>query len=481
LTKPSNTVEDLITLLRLDGFARYVLFLGAGASVESGVPTASWIVQDLLRRSYTDHVRPADSDSVPESEIRNWAKNLPWYQTYSEESEYARVMRHVLLTPGMQEDYLRTVLGGKIPSLGYRYLGALVSNGIFQTIITTNFDNLVRSGCGRVLPAPITEMGAEEWLRAGEPLPGESRLLRLHGDFAHANLLNTRQQLESTPQRRYLAIKKLLKDHGLIVIGYGGNDVNLMREVFLKLWNDRALARHGVFWCHLAGETPSPLAQAFVSTGPADRAFFVEIQGFDETMQRLAGAVGCGLPLETDYRVQYKSLSDEYALLLDLVGTWGEMSLSKPEMRVEKLRKIINALRMEAALLLVHCGGGSFAVEGPAAPSTAQSPVFVSGVLQRELVRRTTYKGFAAQDPAGDDPLFKLFPPDYGIEVFAVWEGNELAGALAVGSRKTTVADSGLFPLVSAITQLLVRAAYVSRKNCAGEAAASGSVRSSKA
>lgn len=465
MTKPPKTVKDLVTLLRLGGLARYVLFLGAGASVESGVPAASWIVQDLLRRSYADHLEPADANSVPDSVIRNWATSSQWYQTDSEESEYARVMRHVLLAPGIQEDYLKTLLRGKSPSLGYRYLGALVSKCIFQTIVTTNFDDMVRSGCDPVLPVPITEMGADEWLRAGEPQPGESRLLRLHGDFAHRNLLNTSQQLDSTPQRRYLAIKRLLKDHGLIVIGYGGNDVKLMREFFHKLWSNRHLARHGVFWCRLAGETPSHLAQSFISMGPADRAFFVEIPGFDATMQQFATALGCGLPLEADYRVQYKSLSDEYALLLNLVETWGEMSVSKPEVRIEKLRHVMNALMMGGAALLVHCGGGSFEVEGPPTPGAAQSPVFVSEALRRELAPRTSYKGWAVKDQTGDDPLWKLFPSDCGIEVFAVWDGDELAGALAVASRKTSVADAGRFPLVSAIAQLLLRAACVSRRN----------------
>ena len=474
MTRPPKSVEDLITLLRLgDGVSRYVLFLGAGASVESGVPAASWIVQDLLRRSYADKVKPADANSVPESDIRNWATNLPWFQTDSEESEYAKVMRNVLLVRGIQADYLKTLFRDKSPSSGYRYLGALVSKGIFQTIVTTNFDDLVRSGCDPVLPVPITEMGAEEWLRAGEPRPGERHLLRLHGDFSHANLLNSRPQLDSTPQQRYTAIKNLLKDHGLIVIGYGGNDVKLMREVFHELRRKHSLARYGVFWCHMTGETPSPLAQSFVSMGPADSAFFVEIKGFDATMQQFASALGCSLPLETDYIVQYKSLSEEYALLLSLVETWGEMSVSKPDVRVNKLRQISNTLRMDGAALLVHRGGWSFSVEGPTTPGTAQSPVFVSEILQRELAPVIPYKRWAARNQAGDDPLFKLFPPDFGIEVFAVWEGSVLAGALVVGSRNTPVADSGRLPLVSAIAQLLLRAAYVFGKASATESAGS--------
>jgi hypothetical protein len=380
-------------------------------------------------------------------------------------------MRNVLLAPGKQEDHLRTLLRGKGPSLGYHYLGALVSKGIFQTIVTTNFDDLVRSGCDPVLPVPINDMGAEEWLHAGEPRTAESRLLlRIHGDFAHSNLLNTKQQLDGTPQPRYAALKQLLKDHGLIVIGYGGNDVKLMREVFLKLSSARNLARHGVFWCHLEGETPSPLAQSFIAMAPAERAFFVEIPGFDATMKQLASAFECSLPIETDYRVQYKILSEEYALILNLVETLGEMSVPEAALRVEKLRQIVNALRVDDAALLVHRGGGSFAVEGPVTPGVAQSSVLMSGVLKRKLVDRISYKIWPARDQAADDPLWKLFAPDHGIEVFPVWDGDELEGALAVASRKTSVLERGQLPLVSALAQLLLRAAYGFRKDRAGSA-----------
>jgi len=458
VARSPKKVEDLITLLRLsEGRSRYVLFLGAGASVESGVPGASWIVLDLLRDRYRrDHNLP-EANSVPEPEIRNWAAQQPWYQVDSDESEYAKVMRAVLPTPGAQEDYLKRLLLVARPSLGYRYLGALVQKGIFQTIVTTNFDHLVRLGCDPVLNVPIYEMGAERWLEAGDPDPAERRLLRLHGDFSHSNLLNTGPQLGATPLQRFAALKEILRNHGLIVVGYGGNDVTLMREGFLKLWDDRNLARHGVFWCHLLRESPSYLASSFVSTGPADRAFFVEIPGFDETMRQLAAAFGCNLPLTTQYKVKYESLSNEHALLLGLVEGWGTMSAPGSGLRLQTLQQIVNLLRIARALLLVPCADGSFTVEAPASPGVGNPGVVVSVVLNRDLVEKVPYKRWRPQEQAGDDPLWRVFPPDHEIEAFAVWDGDNLVGALAVASKKTPVAETEQARLVSAMAQLLLR------------------------
>jgi hypothetical protein len=452
-------VEDLISLLRLvDGHSRYVLFLGAGASVESGLPGASSIVQDLLRRSYAAHHNLSDANQVPESEIRDWAGKREWYQADSGESEYAKVVRHILLAPGTQEDYLRELLLAADPSLGYRHLGALVRKGIFQTIVTTNFDHLVRLGCDPVLNVPIIDMEAERWLEAGDHHPGERRLLRLNGDFSHSNLLNTGPQLDATPLRRFEALRQILRNRGLIVLGYGGNDVQLMREGFLKIWDDRNLARHGVFWCHLPGELPSHWAQTFVEAGPRDRAFFVEVQGFDETMRRFADAFGCSLPLEAQYRMQYESLSKEHALLLRLVEEWGAAgSPLAPQLRLQLLQQIANQLRLARAVLLFLGADGSFAVEAATSPDLENPSYIVSEVLRRDLVGRLQYKLWRPGDQAGDDPLWRLFPPNRKVEAFPAWDGDKLRGALVVAAEKTPVADTEQARLVTAMAQLLLR------------------------
>ncbi len=451
-------VEDLIAVLHpYDGRSRYVLFLGAGASVESGLPGASWIVLDLLRRSYAAHHKLSDANHVPESEIHHWAGKQAWFQADSNVSEYAKVMRNTRRTPGAQWDYLRPLLEAARPSLGYHYLGALVKEGIFQTIVTTNFDHLVRLGCDRVLDVPINEMQAEQWLVAQDPAPTERRLLRLHGDLNHYNLLNTGPQLDATPPPRFEALRQLLRSHGLIVLGYGGNDVKLMHEAFLKLWEDPNLAMRGVYWCLLPGESPSLLASDFVEKAPTDRAFFVEIQGFDETMKRIADSFGCSLPREAQYRMQYESLSKEHALLLRHVEEWGTGGVLNPQLRLQFLQQIANLLRLARAVLLFVGADGSFAVEATPRPEVEDPSRVLSEVLRRDLAGRLQYKLWPPGDQTGEDPLWKLFPPNHEVEAFPVWDGDKLKGALVVASEKTPVAETEQARLVAAMAQLLLR------------------------
>ena len=142
------------------------------------------------------------------------------------------------------------------------------------------------------MPRPIVEINALEQYGSIEAFPEEPRLIRLHGDFWHGNVLNTEGELEKTPSIRFDAVRRLLNSYGLIVIGYGGNDVSVMRGLFDPLKNDKRAYKKGLFWlCHKK-DMLSPLVESFLQIAPDDRAFLVEIESFDNAMRQFSEQFG---------------------------------------------------------------------------------------------------------------------------------------------------------------------------------------------
>lgn len=115
----SKQIQDLAQLIRVKQKAgeKFVLILGAGASIDSGVPPTSEIVEKLLMQ-HGKNVNPSKDTHERFQEF--------WKDT--NESE--------------QTSYLRDYLGVP-PSDSYRKLAELMARGFFDLVITFNFDNLL--------------------------------------------------------------------------------------------------------------------------------------------------------------------------------------------------------------------------------------------------------------------------------------------------------------------------------------------------
>ena len=220
------TLDSLIRQLPVDNYRHpdYMMWLGAGASVSSEIPTASGIVIDLLRRVYAQRMTLTleETYGISNDEVRQWSiENLDWFDPDDKNrSEYAQVMENVYHAPGIRRRYLKGIIQNARPSDGYKYLALLLAENVFDTMITTNFDQLVRQVTDPLLPLPLIEVNALEQYSTLTPFPDdEPRIIRMHGDFWHDNVLNTEGELEETPTIRYQAVISLLRSYGLIVMG----------------------------------------------------------------------------------------------------------------------------------------------------------------------------------------------------------------------------------------------------------------------
>ncbi len=460
---PTATVDDILTCLRqFDGrTADYVLWLGAGASVSSGIPSADDIVTDLLRESHAERTKllAGTRNPVSRQDVRRWAQdNLPWFAARDSKSEYALALENVLKPRGMRNQRLRRLMRHAKPSKGYSLLGLLLKKGLFDTVVSTNFDDLVRVSCAQVLGPPITTVNTSDQFRQLGPHSEEVRLLRLHGDFDHGDLLNTERELEATPEERFAAVRRLFAFYGLIVIGYGGWDVNLMRRVFAPLWTERDnnVLLKGVYWCHLRGSVLSHHVQALLEQAPAGRAFSVEITGFDELISQLAAHFGVRLPYELEFAEGLRVASEAHAFIKDLLDKIlfpaSPADLLKTQQEV--LNRMASGLDLRQAALVHRAPeSGSFqTVARFNAPAAASEVRLDSGLLARVTGPEVDTLSFEPSQVA-HDPSYEAFWESRYIQSFFVWRSGQLAGFVTFGSDQPLADNSGF---VKNVVRILV-------------------------
>lgn len=88
------------------------------------------------------------------------------------------------------------------------------------------------------------------------------------------------------------------KDHGLIVVGYAGNDRSIM-DILNMLLQKEDYFKYGIYWCIRKGD--KSISEELRKLLWKDRVYFVEIEGFDELMASLNDTLNKGeLPVDDD-------------------------------------------------------------------------------------------------------------------------------------------------------------------------------------
>jgi hypothetical protein len=321
MTIPTKSPNDLLWTLNQvhpsstdegsnHNYPGFVVFLGAGPSIEAGIPGAERLLMQALRDRFARNAsHTAPTTPVTDVDIEDWAKKEGYYVQNNPESKYAQVMRSLFDTAASREQFVRRALRKAKVSEGYRILGELIKRGVFDTILTTNFDFLVRQGADMVLPWPLDEVCSMEQYNRFNPLPKDPRVVRLHGDFWHGNLRNTEEELIQTPEAIHRLVAELFRFYGAIVIGYAGQDSNVMQQMFpSRKWNDPDFLRNGIYWCDIKEPVDlAPNVKSFLAEGArVGRAFYVKIEGFNSLMKLIGESYGVSLSLEQDMEKDIK-------------------------------------------------------------------------------------------------------------------------------------------------------------------------------
>jgi len=246
---------------------RFALFLGAGASAFSNIPTAFEMTEDFKRRLYASE-KGIKINTIEQRyydfkrDIDNWVKikfkGIP-------DNEYAFFFEKSFPSKKYRTEYIRRTLELAKPSIGYEIIRFLIEKGIIWHFITTNFDNLIQ----KVYPdlIEITEENIKTLEHKVNINPEYPIVIKLHGDFRYDWLRNI----------DYL---------GLIVIGYSGRDESVMSFIEKVTEEEDKPFPYGFYWCVKEDADYNPRIKTLIERlkEKGIESNFIKISGFDDLL-----------------------------------------------------------------------------------------------------------------------------------------------------------------------------------------------------
>ncbi|MCE7567939.1 SIR2 family protein [Aliivibrio fischeri] len=284
--------KHLINILKTTNNPNFTLFLGAGSSVTSGVKNATALITEW---------RSIYSEMYPDKNIQN----EHWYE---HPTEYSELFECLYDQPSQRREFIESCVKDALPSWGYIYLANLLKNNIFNTIFTTNFDDLINEACysfsSDLKPLVSAHDSSITSVRLTSPRP---KIIKLHGDFLFDNIKNTVRELESLEDNMRSKFKQYASEFGMIVIGYSGNDRSIMENLNTLLRYDNHFP-HGIYWCVRKGTDLNNLSKELEELIRFPRFHLIEIEGFDEFLADIHNELK--LDLQDEVSNPYKHLAN---------------------------------------------------------------------------------------------------------------------------------------------------------------------------
>jgi NAD-dependent SIR2 family protein deacetylase len=272
--------------------SRFVLFLGAGASVSSGVPAAQELVlgwRDQYEKIYGRK-----------------------HESHGRQDEYSRLFEALYDKPSQRRECIEKIVSAATPSWGHIYLVNLMKNHVFNTIFTTNFDDLVDEACSRftsdLRPIICAHDSSVKYIRLTASRP---KIFKLHGDFLFDNIKNTSRELETLESNTRNKFKQFASEFGFIFLGYSGNDRSVM-DVLNVLARTPGYFPGGIYWCKRRQDILSPSVEELARYA---QVTIIEIEGFDEFCAELHAELE--LKLQDELRNPYECLTSKLNSLIE--------------------------------------------------------------------------------------------------------------------------------------------------------------------
>ena len=319
------------------GEMKFCFLIGAGASISSGIPSGAKLAWNWLQQIKED----CDGE-----DFEDWKIEIKMPDQHIEERVgefypeiYEKRFGHA---PETGYDYIRGLMEGREPSLGYLILANIMVREKHNVVITTNFDNLLEDAI-RTYTKEKPFIAGHEALADYVPKRSDRPIiLKLHRDLflqPFSDQLNT-DILQAAWES---ILGKFLSDYHLIVLGYGGNDGSLMNYL-LKLKN-----RKPIYWCVRNADkatskslwnTLSPKAKRLLKND----GYLVPIDDFDRFMYDCYAALGYKF-LEGIEKIEkpksiHEILKPNYARIESIQTQLRQLSQTEEELSKESFQSI---------------------------------------------------------------------------------------------------------------------------------------------
>ncbi|GLT13887.1 hypothetical protein GCM10007931_08610 [Vibrio algivorus] len=240
------------------------------------------------RNTYNNMYSYEDQDKEP-------IKKQYWYD---KPQEYSILFETLYDQPSQRREFVESCIVDAKPSWGYIYLVNLLKKKNFNTIFTTNFDDLVNEACytfsDSLRPIVCAHDSSINSVRLTSERP---KIIKLHGDFLFDNIKNTVRELESLESNMREKFKQYATEFGMIVLGYAGNDRSVMDTLNTLLFTGEHFP-HGVYWCVRKNTNFDSLSEQLKALTRFPNFHLVEIDGFDEFFAEVHEALECELQQE---------------------------------------------------------------------------------------------------------------------------------------------------------------------------------------
>lgn len=279
LSNKRRYVSDLSRFIstRTDHNPNYTLLLGAGSSVSSGIRSASSLV-DLWREELYKIFAGDRASSGATVEVQREFLKATQGNWYDLAREYSSLFEKRFDLQRQRRMFVEMEVAGKTPSIGYAYLTSLVEQNFFNTIFTTNFDDLLNEAFYLYSEQRPIVCAHDSSINSVTVTSKRPKIIKLHGDYLFDDLKSTVRETETLEQNMKAKFAEFSKDYGLIVVGYSGGDRSIMDVLSALLKNEEYL-KNGVYWCLRKGAEVSEELRKLMWR---DRVYFVEVDGFDE-------------------------------------------------------------------------------------------------------------------------------------------------------------------------------------------------------
>jgi len=294
-----RTVSDLIRYIKTreadSETPNYNLFFGAGCSVTSGIRPASELIDEWVNDLY-ERFKFEQPKTTKEAKLYFENNQSSWY---NRENAYSSLFEKTYEFASQRRRFVEREVDKALPSIGYAYLVSLVGGKYFNTVFTTNFDDLINEAFYQFSNDRPLLCAHDSSIKSISLTSKRPKIIKLHGDYLFDDIKSTLRETESLEQNTKEKLIEFCKEFGLVVVGYAGNDRSIM-DVIDFLTKQENFLKNGVYWCLRKDDE---INHALQNLFWREKVYPVIIDGFDELFAELhTKLTGKGLDFEVNMK-----------------------------------------------------------------------------------------------------------------------------------------------------------------------------------